>query len=78
MYNDYLNNIFNEFNPNIKLDDEQKRVVLNDSKNSLIVAGAGSGKTTVISAKVKYLIDIKKLSQVKYSLFRLQENLLMI
>ena len=40
MYNDYLNNIFNEFNPNIKLDDEQKRVVLNDSKNSLIVAGA--------------------------------------
>ena len=65
MYNDYLNNIFNEFNPNIKLDDEQKRVVLNDSKNSLIVAGAGSGKTTVISAKVKYLIDIKKIEPSK-------------
>ena len=65
MYNDYLNNIFNEFNSNIKLDDEQKRVVLNDSKNSLIVAGAGSGKTTVISAKVKYLIDIKKIEPSK-------------
>lgn len=65
MCDNYLNNIFNEINPNIKLDDEQKRVVLNNSKNSLIVAGAGSGKTTVISAKVKYLIDIKKIDPSK-------------
>jgi len=62
MYNDYLDNIFNEFNANIKLDDEQKKVVLNEAKNCLVVAGAGSGKTTVISAKVKYLIEIKKVN----------------
>lgn len=65
MCDNYLDNIFNEINPNIKLDDEQKRVVLNNSKNALIVAGAGSGKTTVISAKVKYLIDIKKVNSGK-------------
>ena len=65
MCDNYLDNIFNEINPNIKLDDEQKRVVLNNSKNALIVAGAGSGKTTVISAKVKYLIDIKKVNSSK-------------
>lgn len=65
MCDNYLDNIFNEINPNIKLDDEQKRVVLNNSKNALIVAGAGSGKTTVISAKVKYLIDIKKVNPSK-------------
>lgn len=65
MCDNYLDNIFNDINPNIKLDDEQKRVVLNNSKNSLIVAGAGSGKTTVISAKVKYLIDIKQVNPSK-------------
>ena len=65
MCDNYLDNIFNDINPNIKLDDEQKRVVLNNSKNALIVAGAGSGKTTVISAKVKYLIDIKKVNPSK-------------
>ncbi len=63
MCDNYLDNIFNELNLNIKLDDEQKKVVLNDSKNCLVIAGAGSGKTTVISAKVKYLIDIKNINQ---------------
>ena len=65
MCDNYLDNIFNDINPNIKLDEEQKRVVLNNSKNALIVAGAGSGKTTVISAKVKYLIDIKQVNPSK-------------
>lgn len=60
--NDYLNNIFDTDNSNIKLDAEQKAVVLDEHKNCLVLAGAGSGKTTVISAKVKYLIDIKKVN----------------
>lgn len=60
--NKYLDNIFSSIDSNIKLDAEQKRVVLNNNKNLLVIAGAGSGKTTVISAKVKYLTEIKKIN----------------
>ena len=38
------------------LDNEQKDAVINSSKHSLIVAGPGSGKTTVITYKIAYLI----------------------
>jgi len=41
------------------LDEYQKEVVLDDSKALLVVAGAGSGKTMTILAKVKYLIEVK-------------------
>ena len=41
------------------LDEYQKSVVLDDSNALLVVAGAGSGKTMTILAKVKYLIEIK-------------------
>jgi DNA helicase-4 len=44
---------FNE----IELDKYQSKAVLNNKKNLLLVAGAGSGKTLTICAKVKYLID---------------------
>ena len=59
---DYLNNIFKDTGENIKLDEEQKKVVLDDSKNIIVVAGAGAGKTTVITAKVKYLIEKKNIN----------------
>lgn len=39
------------------LDTEQRRAILCDPRNSLVVAGAGSGKTLTICGKVKYLIE---------------------
>ena len=59
---DYLDSILKEDDPNILLDEEQRRVVLSDDDYTLVVAGAGSGKTTTIEAKVKFLIDKKVVS----------------
>ncbi|ATZ81100.1 Uvr helicase/DDEDDh 3'-5' exonuclease [Bodo saltans virus] len=43
---------------NIVLTDEQKLIIYDNSKkNTRIIAGAGSGKTTTVLCKVKYLID---------------------
>ena len=58
----YLNHIFDNVDDNIILDNEQKMVVLDNSKYLMVIAGAGSGKTTTLAAKVKYLVDIKKVS----------------
>ena len=41
----------------MKLDEEQRRVVLSDEDYTLVVAGAGAGKTTTMAAKVKYLVE---------------------
>lgn len=40
------------------LDDQQRRAVIADEDNNLVVAGAGSGKTMTIVAKIKYLTEI--------------------
>lgn len=45
-----------------KLDKEQKRVVLSDEVNTLVLAGAGSGKSLTIVGKVKYLINYKNVN----------------
>lgn len=42
-----------------QLDEQQQRAVITDDNCSLIVAGAGSGKTLTIAAKVKYLCEVK-------------------
>ena len=55
----YLDNILKEVDPAIKLDDEQRRVVLSDEDYTLVIAGAGAGKTTTVAAKVKYLVERK-------------------
>ena len=54
---DYLDNILKPCDPNIKLDVDQRKVVLTDEDYCLVVAGAGAGKTTTVAAKVKYLVE---------------------
>ena len=53
-------NIF--FRPKIRFNDKeldkyQTRIVLDNSKHSLVVAAAGSGKTFTIAAKINYLVN---------------------
>ena len=59
-YKDYFDNMYKEIDDNILLDEEQRIAILTDEDYNLIVAGAGSGKTTTMAAKVKFLVDIKK------------------
>ncbi len=54
---DYLDNILKKVDPAINLDDEQRSVVLSDEDYTLVIAGAGAGKTTTVAAKVKYLVE---------------------
>lgn len=55
----YLDGILKEIDPKILLDEEQRRVVLSDEDYSLVIAGAGAGKTTTVAAKVRYLVEKK-------------------
>ncbi len=55
----YLDNILTEIDPKILLDEEQRRVILSDEDYSLVIAGAGAGKTTTVAAKVRYLVEKK-------------------
>ena len=57
----YLDNILEKDDPNISLDEEQRKVVLSDEDYTLVIAGAGAGKTTTIEAKVKYLVEKKNI-----------------
>ena len=61
----YLDEILQKDDPNINLDEEQRKVVLSDEDYTLVIAGAGAGKTTTIEAKVKYLIDKKNIDPSK-------------
>ncbi len=56
---DYLDTILKDVDPNILLDDDQRRVILTDEDYCLVIAGAGAGKTTTVAAKVKYLVEKK-------------------
>ena len=58
-YQTYFATMFLDIDRNISLDKEQIKAILADEDYSLIIAGAGSGKTTTMVAKVKYLVDIK-------------------
>lgn len=54
---DYLDNILKSVDPVISLDAEQRHVVLSDEDYTLVIAGAGAGKTTTVAAKVRYLVE---------------------
>ena len=47
-YKDYFDNMYKGIDDNILLDEEQRIAILTDEDYNLIVAGAGSGKTTTI------------------------------
>ena len=54
------------------LNSNQKKAVLNLDGPCLIVAGAGSGKTRVLTTKVVHIIKEARLSQAKYYVSLLQ------
>lgn len=44
------------------LDKQQQEVVVSEEDNTLVLAGAGSGKTLTIAGKVKYLCEVKRVA----------------
>ena len=57
-----INKILESYDKQIQLDENQMRVLLSNKKNIMVIAGAGSGKTTTIAGKVKYLVDFEKIN----------------
>ena len=53
--NIYLDNILKSVDPAIKLDEEQRKVEPSDEDHTLVIAGAGAGKTTTVAAKGTYI-----------------------
>lgn len=47
------------------LDEQQRRSIVSEKENCLVVSSAGSGKTSSIVGKVKYLIEIKKVDPAR-------------
>lgn len=64
-YQDYFDKMYQGIDDHIHLDKEQIKAILADEEYSLIIAGAGTGKTTTMASKVKYLVDIKKIDPSK-------------
>ena len=53
--------IFNDIN-GYSLDSDQIKAVLSNKENTLVIAGAGSGKTLTIIGKIRYLIEREGIS----------------
>jgi superfamily I DNA/RNA helicase len=54
-----MDSFLNRFN------DEQKKAIISESKNLLCVAGAGSGKTTVLTKRIEFLVKYKSVEPSK-------------
>lgn len=52
LYSNFFDNIEGR-----KLDIQQRTAIVTDENNNIVIAGAGSGKTTTIVGKVNYVID---------------------
>ena len=48
-----------------KFNDEQKQAIISKEKNILCIAGAGSGKTTVLVKKIEFLKKFKNINEKK-------------
>ena len=57
-----LDSFFDDINGH-SLDIYQRKIVIDNSKSLLVVAGAGSGKTLTIIGKIKYLIEKLKVNE---------------
>ena len=44
------------------LDEYQRKVVFSEEKYTMVIAGAGSGKSTTMIGKIKYLINVKNIN----------------
>lgn len=61
----YLNNKIKEHSEllsniaGISLDEKQRFAVVQEERNHLVIAGAGTGKTLTIAGKIKYLTEVK-------------------
>lgn len=62
---DYFDKMYSGIDNSIHLDKEQINAIISDEDYSLVIAGAGTGKTTIVASKVKYLVDIKSVNPAK-------------
>jgi DNA helicase-4 len=68
-YDTFFSNIENR-----KLDLQQRTAIITDEDNNLVIAGAGSGKTTTIVGKVKYILDRYKVTPDEILLISFTKN----
>lgn len=59
---EYFDHMFDGIDDSVFLDEEQRRAILTDEDYVMVIAGAGSGKTTTMAAKVKYLVERQHVS----------------
>ena len=60
--NQIKDSFFDDIN-GVKLDKYQRKAIICDSKELLVIASAGSGKTLTIIGKIKYLIEKKNVKE---------------
>lgn len=49
----------------LKFNDEQKKAIIAQNKHILCIAGAGSGKTTVLTKRIEFIVNFKAVKQEK-------------
>lgn len=64
-YKKYFEQMYKNIDPNICLDEEQIKAIIADEDYSLVLAGAGTGKTTTMAAKVKFLVEKRHIAPSK-------------